>query len=66
MNSENGTRPLTRVTGASRRNGIGAAPPLALLPHALDLTRGGWDGATTFWRGYDETSPMASRWLTSV
>jgi 3-oxoacyl-[acyl-carrier protein] reductase len=48
MNSENGSRPLALVTGASRRNGIGAAV-------ALGLARGGWDGATSFWRASDET-----------
>ena len=48
MNSENGSRPLALVTGASRRKGIGAAI-------ALELARAGWDVATTFWRAYDET-----------
>ena len=53
MNSENGSRPLALVTGASRRKGIGAAI-------ALELARGGWDVATTFWRGYDQTMPWGS------
>ena len=53
MNSENGSRPLALVTGASRRKGIGAAV-------ALGLARGGWDVATTFWRGYDQTMPWGS------
>jgi 3-oxoacyl-[acyl-carrier protein] reductase len=53
MNSEDGSRPLALVTGASRRKGIGAAI-------ALDLARGGWDVATTFWRPYDQTMPWGS------
>src|SRR5437764_10975646 len=53
MHSEDGPRPLALVTGASRRKGIGAAV-------ALDLARGGWDVATTFWRAYDETMPWGS------
>jgi 3-oxoacyl-[acyl-carrier protein] reductase len=53
MNSEDGSRPLALVTGASRRKGIGAAV-------ALDLARGGWDVATTFWRAYDQTMPWGS------
>jgi 3-oxoacyl-[acyl-carrier protein] reductase len=53
MNSEDGRRPLALVTGASRRKGIGAAI-------ALELARGGWDVATTFWRAYDETMPWGS------
>ena len=53
MNAEDGPRPLALVTGASRRKGIGAAV-------ALGLARGGWDVATTFWRGYDQTMPWGS------
>src|SRR5438477_13008343 len=53
MNSEGGSRSLALVTGASRRKGIGAAI-------ALELARGGWDVATTFWRPYDETMPWGS------
>ena len=53
MNSEDGSRPLALVTGASRRKGIGAAI-------ALELARGGWDVATTFWRAYDQTMPWGS------
>src|SRR5437899_10601808 len=53
MNSEDGSRPLALVTGASRRKGIGAGV-------ALDLARGGWDVATTFWRPYDQTKPWGS------
>lgn len=46
-------RPIALVTGASRRIGIGAAI-------ALSLAQSGWDIATTFWRGYDETMPWGS------
>jgi 3-oxoacyl-[acyl-carrier protein] reductase len=53
MNSENGSRPLALVAGASRRKGIGATI-------ALHLARGGWDVATTFWRAYDETMPWGT------
>src|SRR5437870_4871845 len=53
MNSEDGSRPLALVTGASRRKGIGAAI-------ALDLARSGWNVATTFWRLYDQSMPWGS------
>jgi 3-oxoacyl-[acyl-carrier protein] reductase len=46
-------RPLARVTGASRRRGIGAAI-------ATGLARGGWDVALTFWRPYDAGMPWGS------
>ena len=41
------------MTGASRRQGIGAAI-------ALGLAAGGWDVAVTFWRPYDERMPHPS------
>lgn len=47
------TRPIALITGASRREGIGAAI-------ALSLARAGWDIATTFWQRYDETMPWGS------
>lgn len=49
----NQPRPIALITGASRRIGIGAAI-------ALGLAQSGWDIATTFWRGYDETMPWGS------
>jgi 3-oxoacyl-[acyl-carrier protein] reductase len=39
-------RPVALVTGASRRQGLGAAIAIA-------LGREGWDIATTYWSGYD-------------
>src|SRR5437867_3636460 len=53
MNSQDGSRPLALVTGASRRAGIGAAI-------AIHLAREGWDVATTFWRPYDEAMSHGS------
>lgn len=50
---EDGSRLAAIVTGASRRNGIGAAI-------ALGLARDGWDVATASWRRYDERMPWGS------
>jgi 3-oxoacyl-[acyl-carrier protein] reductase len=44
---------LALVTGASRREGIGAAI-------ALGLARGGWDVAITYWRAYDARMPWGA------
>jgi 3-oxoacyl-[acyl-carrier protein] reductase len=52
-NSQDGSRPLALITGASRQAGIGAAI-------AVHLARDGWDVATTFWRAYDEGMPHGS------
>lgn len=53
MNSDDNSRPLALVTGASRRQGISAAI-------ALSLAKDGWNIATTFWRAYDNTMPWGS------
>jgi len=53
MNSDDNARPLALVTGASRRQSIGAAI-------ALSLAKDGWNVATTFWRAYDDTMPWGS------
>ncbi|MEM8861327.1 MAG: SDR family oxidoreductase, partial [Chloroflexota bacterium] len=46
-------RPVCLVTGASRKQGIGAAI-------AVDLAQAGWDVAITYWQPYDESMPWAS------
>jgi len=53
VNREDGPSGIALITGASRRNGIGAAIGLA-------LAREGWDVAITFWRPYDERMPWGS------
>lgn len=53
IDSDDESRPVALVTGASRRTGIGAAI-------ALQLAHGGWDVATTWWSPYDQAMPYGS------
>ncbi|MGL1893664.1 MAG: SDR family oxidoreductase [Spirochaetaceae bacterium] len=46
-------RPIALITGASRKNGIGAAC-------AIELSKNGWDIALTYWTSYDKTMPWGS------
>ena len=46
-------RPLALISGASRKNGIGAAC-------AIELSKNGWDIALTYWTEYDSTMPWGS------
>jgi len=46
-------KPLVLITGASRKDSIGSSI-------AIELSKNGWDIATTYWINYDQSMPWGS------